>query len=217
MRLQAIGEARVAIAGARKGAQPAEAAPRPRSGIAGWIAAAVLAVIAAASLWEVWRSKQPVEKPLVRLDVDLGPEISLPSPDNSPLSTVALSPDGTRLRMWPVFLRATTPLQHGGWTSRRLWNFRAQTGRSDRSFRQTDSGSDSLPWQIQQDFGAGRSDRPAGGHAIRRGKLERGRKYHYGGPNGPDSHSLGRRRPREGDGIGEGRICRGVPASSARR
>ncbi len=100
MRLQAIGEARVAIARAGKGAEPeaAEAAPfRPRFGIAGWIAGAVLAVIAAASLWEAWRSKEPIERPLVRLDVDLGSEISLPSAENSPLSTLALSPDGTRL------------------------------------------------------------------------------------------------------------------------
>jgi len=33
----------------------------------------------------------------VRLDIDLGPEISLPSPENNPLSAVVLSPDGTRL------------------------------------------------------------------------------------------------------------------------
>jgi serine/threonine protein kinase len=98
MRLQAIGEARVAIANAGKGAEPAEAAPlRSRFGIAGWIAVAVLAVCAAVAGWGWWHSSRPAQKPLVRLDVDLGPEISLPSPENSPLSTVALSPDGTRL------------------------------------------------------------------------------------------------------------------------
>jgi serine/threonine-protein kinase len=103
MRLQAMGEARVAIVNAG-GAESAEIAssgsPKgewTRFGIAGWIAAAVLAVIAAGSLWEMWRSKQPMEKPLVRLDVDLGPEISLPSPESLGLSTVALSPDGSRL------------------------------------------------------------------------------------------------------------------------
>jgi Tol biopolymer transport system component/predicted Ser/Thr protein kinase len=96
-RLQWIGEARVSIANA-KGAGAAATAPSgSRSGIAGWIAAAALAVIAAASMWQVWRSRQPVEKPLVRLDVDLGAEIFLPSPENIPLSTVAISPDGTRL------------------------------------------------------------------------------------------------------------------------
>src|SRR5579871_4583890 len=97
-RLQWIGEARIAIANAGKSGEPAGVAPkRSRFGIVGWIAVAVLAVIAVASRWELWRSKQPTEKPLVRLDVDLGPEISLPSPENSPLSSVVLSPDGTRL------------------------------------------------------------------------------------------------------------------------
>jgi len=98
MRLQAIGEARVAIANAGKGAEPAGAAPlRSRFGIVGWIAVAVLAVGVAVAGSGWWRSSRPAEKPLVRLDVDLGPEISLPSPEDSPLSTVALSPDGARL------------------------------------------------------------------------------------------------------------------------
>jgi serine/threonine protein kinase len=97
-RLQAIGEARVAIANAGRGAEPAGAAPlRSRFGIVGWIAVAVLAVGAAVEGWGRWHSSRPSEKPLVRLDVDLGPELTLPSPENSPLSTVVLSPDGTRL------------------------------------------------------------------------------------------------------------------------
>ena len=43
-----------------------------------------------------WRATQPVERPLVRLDVDLGPDVSLPSPSNFG-GSVGLSPDGTRL------------------------------------------------------------------------------------------------------------------------
>ena len=98
MRLQAIGEARVAIANAGKGAEPAGAAPlRSRLGLAGWMAVAVLAAGAAVAGWGWWHASRPAEKPLVRLDVDLGPEISLPSLENNPLSAVALSPDGTRL------------------------------------------------------------------------------------------------------------------------
>jgi serine/threonine protein kinase len=104
MRLQAIGEARVALANAGKSAEPAAAPPwlanggiRSRFGIVGWIAVAVLAVGATVEGWGWWHTSRPGEKPLLRLDVDLGPEISLPSPENSPLSTVALSPDGTRL------------------------------------------------------------------------------------------------------------------------
>jgi len=97
MRLQAIGEARIAIANAGKGAEPAAAPSRSRFGIAGWTAVAALALVAAAEGWGRWHSLPATEKPLVRLDVDLGPEVSLPAPENSPLSTVALSPDGTRL------------------------------------------------------------------------------------------------------------------------
>jgi serine/threonine protein kinase len=103
MRLQAIGEARVAIANAGKGAEPAGTVPLrspkkewSRFGIVVWIAVGVLAVGAAVSGWDWWHSTRPAEKPLVRLDVDLGPGISLPSPEN-PMITVALSPDGTRL------------------------------------------------------------------------------------------------------------------------
>ncbi len=98
MRLQAIGEARVAIANAGNGAELAGAAPlQSRFGIVGWIAVAVLAVGAAVAGWGWWHASRPSEKPLVRLDVDLGPEISLPSPENNPMSSVAVSPDGMRL------------------------------------------------------------------------------------------------------------------------
>jgi serine/threonine-protein kinase len=63
----------------------------------GWIVAAVLAVVAAGASVIAWRATWPAEKPLkplVRLDVDLGPGVSL----TAPYGTAAiLSPDGTRL------------------------------------------------------------------------------------------------------------------------
>ena len=52
------------------------------------------------ALWAPWRAEKPVDKPLVRLDVDLGPEISLPPIVAGPASflhSVVISPDGTRL------------------------------------------------------------------------------------------------------------------------
>jgi len=73
---------------------PAMAPPGSK---AGWIAAAVTIVIAGVALWALWRSTRPVEKPLVRLDVDLGPEIALSTANNQFLNTVVVSPDGTRL------------------------------------------------------------------------------------------------------------------------
>jgi serine/threonine-protein kinase len=73
---------------------PAPPAPsRPRLG---WIAA-FLAAFVAIALAGWYRAARPVEqplKPLVRLDVDLGPDVSL----SAPYGTAAiLSPDGTRL------------------------------------------------------------------------------------------------------------------------
>jgi Tol biopolymer transport system component len=59
--------------------------------------AAALAIVAVVALWVAWRATRPVEqalRPLVRLDVDLGPDVSLGSPYGT---DTILSPDGTRL------------------------------------------------------------------------------------------------------------------------
>jgi len=60
-----------------------------------WIAVAAVMVLAfGVALWAPWRSTHPADHPLVRLDVDLGPDVSL----GSPAGTDAIpSPDGTRL------------------------------------------------------------------------------------------------------------------------
>jgi Tol biopolymer transport system component len=71
-----------------------------RLGSTGWIAAGVLVVAFAIALWAPWRSERPVDRPLVRLDVDLGADVSLPAAINAANiygSSVAISPDGTRL------------------------------------------------------------------------------------------------------------------------
>jgi serine/threonine protein kinase/Tol biopolymer transport system component len=59
--------------------------------------AAALAIIAVVASWGWWRATRPVEKsllPLVRLDVDLGPDVTLGSQYGT---DAILSPDGTRL------------------------------------------------------------------------------------------------------------------------
>jgi len=70
-----------------------------RLGSTGWIAAAgVMAVVAVVALWAPWRVEK--ERPLVRLDVDLGADVSLPavsSTNHIGASSVAISPDGMRL------------------------------------------------------------------------------------------------------------------------
>jgi hypothetical protein len=50
---------------------------------------------AAVALWVAWRAARPADRPLVRLDVDLGADVSLPDPTY--WSTVVISHDGTRL------------------------------------------------------------------------------------------------------------------------
>jgi Tol biopolymer transport system component len=81
----------------------------PRSAVAGalaWAVAGALGVglLAALGLWAPWRVETPVERPLVRLDVDLGADVSLPAPGQAG-SSVVISPDGTRL----VYASGTPP------------------------------------------------------------------------------------------------------------
>jgi Tol biopolymer transport system component len=72
---------------------PAAAAPAPsRFGLAGWIAAAALAVTASVAGYGWWRATRPTDKPLVRLSVDLGPDAIRGS-----RITAVLSPDGTHI------------------------------------------------------------------------------------------------------------------------
>jgi serine/threonine protein kinase len=75
---------------------PATTVPSPsRRAMTGWVAAGALVVALGMALWAPWRGTKPVDRPLVRLDVDLGADVSLPTPGL--LSSVAISPDGTRL------------------------------------------------------------------------------------------------------------------------
>jgi serine/threonine-protein kinase len=69
--------------------------PQTRS-IATWAVASVLAATLGFVLWAPWRSEKPPDRPLMRLDVDLGAEVSLP-PSATSRHSVAISPDGTRL------------------------------------------------------------------------------------------------------------------------
>jgi len=62
-----------------------------------WAVTAGLLVLFCFASWGWWRATQPIEqslRPLVRLDVDLGPDVSLSSFAGT---DAILSPDGTRL------------------------------------------------------------------------------------------------------------------------
>jgi serine/threonine protein kinase len=85
-RLQAIGEARIALENpVVEEPGPVAATSPSRLGVVTTIATVALAIVAAVLGWIAWRATRPVERPLVRLNLDL------------PSTTFALSPDGTRV------------------------------------------------------------------------------------------------------------------------
>jgi serine/threonine protein kinase/Tol biopolymer transport system component len=90
-RLRDIGDMELLLGDAS--APPAGTA---RSSRLPWIAAGALAVALGLSLWAPWREEKRPERPLTRLDVDLGEDVSLPAPASSG-SAIAISRDGTRL------------------------------------------------------------------------------------------------------------------------
>jgi serine/threonine-protein kinase len=98
-RVRDIGDVRLALEGVFETVVPHATASGPRAtSVAAralpWAVAAAFAVVAML-LWTPWRTQTPVDRPLVRLDVDLGSDVSLPAPGRA--SSVSISPDGTRL------------------------------------------------------------------------------------------------------------------------
>jgi len=98
-RLQDATDARIEIEeaiAAPKDSVVTQAAPASTSKLS-WAVASAVTIIAGVMAFGWWRSTRPIEqalRPLVRLDVDLGPDVSLGSlagPDS------ILSPDGTRI------------------------------------------------------------------------------------------------------------------------
>src|SRR5258708_2544796 len=92
-RLRDIGEARIAIQ--KMGTEPEMAATAPlpaRLGRVGWIAAALVAVAVGGVSRGACGATRPIDDPLMRLNVDLGPEAI-----GGDRITAAISPDGGRL------------------------------------------------------------------------------------------------------------------------
>jgi hypothetical protein len=97
-RLQAIGDWRLLL---EEPTGPADAAnpSQSRRGLAAWIAAGLFLLTTLGVSFVHFR-EQPVDRPLMRLDVDLGADVSLPpapSAESVAGSSVAISPDGMRL------------------------------------------------------------------------------------------------------------------------
>ena len=92
-RLRDIGDAWKLLGDARE----PTAAPSPVRNV-GWMVAAALAIVAAVALWAPWRSSESATaQPLVRLDLDLGQDISLQPLFAPTFSSLVVSPDGRRL------------------------------------------------------------------------------------------------------------------------
>jgi Tol biopolymer transport system component len=91
-RLRDIGDAWKLV-----GAAPAMPSP-VRSGAPGWIAAGLLAIVAATALWAPWRSESPppLREPM-RFEVDAGADVMLPPLASPTFSSIVISPDGTRV------------------------------------------------------------------------------------------------------------------------
>jgi Tol biopolymer transport system component len=93
-RLRDIGDAWELLEDAPQVSAVAATPSRSRLGIVTSITTALFAVALAIAGWGWWRATRPVDRPLVRLDVDLGPEVSLLATQQG---SVVISPDGTRL------------------------------------------------------------------------------------------------------------------------
>jgi serine/threonine-protein kinase len=91
-RLREIGDARFLI----DEPTPSVTAPAATSSPRGWIAAAALALALLVTGAFLWRATRPVDRPMLRFSADLGPDAVAGT-----FSTVAISPDGTRI-VYPV-------------------------------------------------------------------------------------------------------------------
>jgi Protein kinase domain/WD40-like Beta Propeller Repeat len=107
-RLRDIGDARIVLDKIIAGTSDDAVAPLPVSATQSmsaaaralpWAVAATFAVVAGAvlMLWTPWRVVKPADRPLVRLDLDMGADVAFPSANNLAGSNIAISPDGTRL------------------------------------------------------------------------------------------------------------------------
>jgi serine/threonine protein kinase/Tol biopolymer transport system component len=94
-RLRDIGDAPYLLDDVGQAISSPAAAPRHRAWLPWYIAAFLLLALMPANIIH-FRETQPADSPLVRLDVDLGPDVSLPAPTPGG-SGIAISPDGTRL------------------------------------------------------------------------------------------------------------------------
>lgn len=150
-----------------------------RLGIAACVTAGALSLALAAALWALWHVPPPVDRPLMRLVVDLGTDGAL----QDTITPLTISPDGRRLvltqggRLWmhqldqaqsravPGTEGAFNPFfsPDGLWIgfarSAKLWKVSVQGGRSSGALRRTQP--------TRSELGTGRQDRRRSGSRWR--------------------------------------------------
>ena len=95
-RLRDIGEARVILDEAENDSPPAAPGQEQRNWLP-WTVAGVLATALAITLAIAWQATRPLSRPLMRLNVELGPDAVLARSTGGGM--LAMSPDGTRLAL----------------------------------------------------------------------------------------------------------------------
>ena len=197
-RLRDIGEARIAIertlAGEPAEAEPPASASRTRPLPWRWPLYRSWLSVGLGVLY--WRAARPVERPLVRLSVDLGPDAVA-----GPRITAAISPDGRRLAFVArdaagKELLATRLLDRAEGCVARRHRRRQRSvllprGRLDRFFRE---------WQDEKDLGAWR----LGGDPVRHLGI-RGASWH------PDGSIIVNLNPSAGTGLTRVSAAGGTP------
>ena len=103
-----------------------------------WVASTLGLVTALAlALWAPWRAEKPEDRPLVRLDVDLGADVSLPAPP----TPGAASPSRPMARGWPTPRATPRGCSFAGWIKRQPRSSPERRALPCRCSRRTGSGS----------------------------------------------------------------------------
>jgi predicted Ser/Thr protein kinase len=92
-RLRGIGDVWELLDEDAPAAPAGPAAPRGKNSVFPWASAAIFAIVAAVAFWAPWRASPPIDRPLVRLNLDLPGWVD----GGFGRASFALSPDGTRI------------------------------------------------------------------------------------------------------------------------